>query len=136
MERKNPIWLWALVVSSLAAALFVLLHLIDDLSQPGVGTLNQVVIGVTSGLLAIVWLFTIGLSLRREPAGYTLVIVLSVLGAFVAFEHLAGAGSSVSAIAQTSGVLFAVIVVGAGIASLLAIVLASYGLLRGRLHVG
>lgn len=131
MERKKPAWLWALVTTSLAAAFFVLLHLIDDLSQAGAGTFNQVVIGVTSGLLALVWLFAITLSLRQERAGYTVVLVLGILGAYLALDHTAGLSPSVAAVAETSGVFFAWVLLGVGAASVLAILLAGYGLAQG-----
>ena len=128
MEGKRPVWLWALVGTSLAAAFFVLLHLIDDLSQAGAGTFNQIVIGVTSGLLAIVWLFAITLSLRQERAGYAVVLVLGILGAYLAFDHTAGLSPSIAAVAQTSGAFFAWVLLGVGAASVLAIGLAGYGL--------
>ncbi len=132
LETKRPVWWWALVVTTIAAAFFVLLHLIDDLSQEGEGTFTQVVIAVTSGLLAVTWLLAISLSLRQERAGYGVVLVLGFLGAYIALDHTVGWSPSVAAIAQTSGLFFAWVVVGAGIASVLATLFAGYGLVRDR----
>ncbi|MDX1534018.1 MAG: hypothetical protein R3291_00155 [Thermoplasmata archaeon] len=123
--------MWILVASSLAAAFFVLLHLIDDLSQEGTGSFNQIVIAVTSGLLAIVWLFAITLSLRQERAGYAVVLVLGILGAYLALDHTAGLSPSLAVIAETSGPFFAWVLVGVGAASILATLLAGYGLAYG-----
>ncbi|MFQ5986880.1 MAG: hypothetical protein ACE5KQ_05935 [Thermoplasmata archaeon] len=136
LERKKPIWLWTLVATTLVAAFFVLLHLTDDFTRGGSDTLNQVVIGVTSGLLGIVWLMAIALSVRQEPAGYAVVMFLGFLGAYIAFEHTAGVGPSLTAIADTSGIFFAWVVLAAGVASILAILFAGYGLLRDRPRVG
>jgi hypothetical protein len=132
VERKKPIWLWALVVTSFVAAFFALLHLIDDLSRAGTGTISQVVIGVTTGLLALVWLLAITLSLRQEPGGYVVVLILGLLGMYLAFDHIAGLSPSVAEIVQTSGIFFAWVLVNVGAASVLAILLASYGLVRGQ----
>ena len=132
MEGRKPAWLWALVLTAIAAAFFVLLHLIDDFSREGTGIFTQVVIAVTSGLLAVTWLFAISLSIRRELAGYGVVMVLGFQGAYVALDHTTGLSPSVATIAQTSGVFFAWVVVGAGIPSGLAILLAGFGLVRDR----
>ncbi|MEE9163642.1 MAG: hypothetical protein V3U17_02455 [Thermoplasmata archaeon] len=136
MERGKPIWLSALVATALVAAFFVLLHLIDDFTRGGSDILNQVVIGLTSGLLGIVWLMAIGLSVRQEPGGFAVVMFLGFLGGYIAFDHTAGVGSSLTAIADASGIFFAWVVLAAGVASILAILFAGYGLLRGRSRVG
>ncbi|MFQ5552860.1 MAG: hypothetical protein ACE5EW_03990 [Thermoplasmata archaeon] len=136
LEREKPFWWWALVATSFVAAFFVLLHLIDDFSRGDSDIFNQIVIGVTSGLLSIVWLMAIALSVRQEPAGYAVVIVLGFLGAYIAFDHTGGFGPSLMAIEEGSGLFFAWVVLGAGAASILAILLAGYGLVRGRSRVG
>ncbi len=132
MEARKPAWLWALVLTAIAAAFFVLLHLIDDFSLEGTAPITQGAIAVTFGLLAVTWLFAITLSIRREPAGYGVVLVLGFLGAYLALDHAVGLSPSVAEIAQTSGVFFAWVIVGGGAVSLLAALLAGYGLVRGR----
>ncbi|MEE8199466.1 MAG: hypothetical protein V3R46_03075 [Thermoplasmata archaeon] len=132
MEARKPAWLWALVLSSIAAAFFVLLHLIDDFSREGAGISTQVAIAATSGLLAVTWLLAISLSIRQEPVGYGVVLVLGFLGAYLALDHAVGLSPSVAAIAQTSGVFFAWVIVGVGTVSVLAALLAGYGLVRDR----
>ncbi|MEE9592417.1 MAG: hypothetical protein V3W28_02415 [Thermoplasmata archaeon] len=136
MQEGKPVWLWVLVATSLVAAFFVLLHLYDDFAREGSNTLNQIVIGVTALLLSLVWLMAIALSARQEPTGYAVVLILGFLGAFIAFDHLVGVGPSLTAIEETSGILFVGVVLAAGVASVLAILLSGYGLLRYRAGVG
>jgi hypothetical protein len=136
LQEGKPVWLWVLVATSLVAASFVLLHLYDDFAREGSNTLNQVVIGVTALLLSLVWLMAIALSARQEPTGYAVVLILGFLGTFIAFDHMVGVGPPLTVIAEVSGIFFAGVVMAAGVASVLAILLAGYGLLRYRAGVG
>lgn len=128
--------MWVLVATSLVAAFFALLHLYDDFAREGSNTLNQIVIGVTALLLSLVWLMAIALSARQEPTGYAVVLILGFLGAYIAFDHVVGVGPSLAAIADMSGIFFAWVVLAAGVASVLVMPLAGYGLLRYRAGVG
>lgn len=115
-----------LTVASLLSVLFMTLHLADDIvrgfEKGGPSNLLAVPILVT-------WLYgTLVLAGRRS--GYVVVLVLSLLGAFVPVLHFRSAGGVAGGgIAGSSGAfLWVWTLVALGVSSAYAVVLSAHGL--------
>lgn len=93
----------ALTVASLLTILFMTLHLADDIVRGMEG-------GGLSDLIAVpilvIWLYGT-LELRERRSGYVIILLGSLLGAFVPVVHFKVAGGVVhGAIAQSTGSFF------------------------------
>ncbi len=127
---EKPPWVRGLAGSSFVAAFFVLLHLTDDLAQGRFAGLNEVV-ATASLFVMVVWLVGIVLSARQSRVGYALLLIFSLFGTIIALVHTTGVQPSITEIAQTSGVFLAWVVLVAGIASIVALILSVRALMRG-----
>lgn len=117
-----------LIRASLLSILLMTLHLADDIVRGFEG-------GGPSNLLAVpilvVWLYgTLVLAERRS--GYVIVLVASLLGAYVPFLHFSAAGGVAGGgIAQSSGAFFWVwTLVALGVSSVFSAVLSAQALWR------
>ena len=125
---EKPRWVRGLAGSSFVAAFFVLLHLTDDLARGGFAGLNEVV-ATASLFVIVIWLLGIVLSARQSRVGYALLLIFSLFGTIAALFHTTGVQPSITDIAQTSGVFFAWVVLVAGIASIIALILSARALM-------
>jgi hypothetical protein len=115
-----------LPIASVLTLLFLTLHLADDI-------VRGFEKGVPSNLLAVpivvIWLYgTLVLAERRS--GYVIVLLGSLLGAYVPFLHFKAAGGVVGhGIAASSGALFWVwTLIAIGVCAVFSFILAAHGL--------
>lgn len=113
-----------LIIASLLSILFVTFHLADDIvrgMEPGTAS-NLIALPIL-----VLWLSGV-LLLQRRRAGYVIALLGSLLGLFVPFVHMRGAG--VGEIAKTTGGFFFVwTLLALGVTSLFAAILAIQGLM-------
>jgi hypothetical protein len=91
-----------LTIMSLLSVLLMTFHLTGDIvygMEPG-GLANLIVLVVILG----VWLYGT-LVLAGRPSGYVIILLLSLLGAFIPVVHMRGAGVG-GEFAKTSGAFF------------------------------
>ena len=115
-----------LTLTSLLTLLFLLLHLADDIvrgfEKGGLSNLLAVPI-------AVIWLYgTLVLAERRS--GYVIVLLGSLLGAYVPYLHFKAAGGVVGrGIAASSGALFWVwTLLAIGVCAVFSVILSAHGL--------
>jgi hypothetical protein len=115
-----------LTTASLLTLLFVTLHVADDIVrgfEKG-GPSNLVIVPI-----AVLWLYgTLVLAERRS--GYVIVLLASLLGAYVPVVHFRAAGGAVGhGIATSSGALFWVwTLLAIGVCAVFSVILSAHGL--------
>ena len=115
-----------LTITSVLSILLALLHLADDIVrgfEKG-GPSNLIVVPV-----AVIWLYgTLVLAERRS--GYVIILLASLLGAYVPVVHFRLAGGAVGrGIATSSGALFWVwTLIALGVCSVFSVILSAQGL--------
>jgi hypothetical protein len=114
-----------LTVTSLLAALLLSFHLAEDVVrgfEPG-GPKNLIGIAVL-----VAWLIG-ALLLNGRLAGYIIMLLAGLLGGFVPYVHMSGAGMVGGRIEGSSGILFWVwTLIAAGALSLFSAILSGLGL--------
>ena len=115
-----------LTITSLLSILFITLHLADDIvrgfEKGGLSNLLAVPI-------AVLWLYgTLVLAERRS--GYVIILLGSLLGAYVPYLHFKAAGGVVHGeIAKSSGALLWVwTLIALGVCAVFSIILSAHGL--------
>lgn len=115
-----------LTIASMLSILFITLHLADDIVrgfEKG-GPSNLLAVPI-----AVIWLYgTLVLAERRS--GYVIVLLGSLLGAYVPYLHFKAAGGVAGGeIAQSSGALFWVwTLLALGVCAVFSLILSAHGL--------
>ncbi len=117
-----------LMIASLLSIILTTFHITDDI-------VRGMEPGTLSGLIAVpilvVWLYgTLALSERRS--GYIIVLIGSLLGMLVPYEHMKGVGVGGEIAASSGGFFFIWTLFALGLTSMFSFVLAVRGLVLFR----